>query len=207
MPTILVFRFRQPSLEQSAQCGSAVARLLDVEKPVIGVTSGKLRRELSMMGKITGPKDLSLAVTVGWGHIHSERQVVMPGRGLEKQRDFTEEEKATLAQGASELNLSPDQLLAIFGGKTVDIYMNNETFWSNVPLAVWDYTIGGYLVLKKWLSYREQEVLGRAITKDEAREFTQMVRRVAALLLVETDLDKNYIRVKSDTYSWPAATE
>ena len=24
-----------------------------------------------------------------------------------------------------------------------------------VPAAVWEYTIGGYQVLKKWLSYRE----------------------------------------------------
>src|ERR1039458_425143 len=59
----------------------------------------------------------------------------------------------------------------LWGGSTIDIYLNNETHWSNVPEAVWEYTIGGYLVLKKWLSYREEEVLRRPITKDEAREF------------------------------------
>ncbi len=41
-----------------------------------------------------------------------------------------------------------------------------------------------------WLSYREREVLGREITKDEAREFTHMVRRIVALVLMEPELDK-----------------
>jgi len=54
------------------------------------------------------------------------------------------------------------------------------------------YTIGGYLVLKKWLSYREHDIIGRDITKDEAREFTHMVRRIAAMLLMEPALDANY---------------
>ncbi len=35
---------------------------------------------------------------------------------------------------------------------------------------VWDYTIGGYQVIKKWLSYREHKLLGRPLTTDEARE-------------------------------------
>jgi hypothetical protein len=31
--------------------------------------------------------------------------------------------------------------------------------WLNVPETVWDYTIGGYQVIKKWLSYRESRFL------------------------------------------------
>jgi len=51
-------------------------------------------------------------------------------------------------------------------------------------------------VLKKWLSYRERQVLGPDITKDEAREFTHIVRRIGALLLLELELDKNYAATK-----------
>jgi hypothetical protein len=32
-------------------------------------------------------------------------------------------------------------------------------------------------VIKKWLSYREKELLGRPITKDEGRNVTEMARR------------------------------
>ena len=61
-----------------------------------------------------------------------------------------------------------------------------------------------YQVLKKWLSDREKMVLGRDITKDEAREFTHIVRRIAALLLLEPKLDKNYVAIKTNCYSWTA---
>ena len=84
--------------------------------------------------------------------------------------------------------------------------MNDAAVWSNVPARVWDYTIGGYQVLKKWLSYREHDILGRALTPAEAREVTQTARRIGALLLLEPALDANYERVKAAPYDWrPAA--
>ena len=68
-----------------------------------------------------------------------------------------------------------------------------------MPEKVWGYTIGGYQVIKKWLSYREFELLGRALTPDEAREVTQMARRIAALILLQPELDKNYQTVKASS--------
>jgi hypothetical protein len=191
-----------PPLQQSAQLGASVAQLLDVEKPVLGVTIGKLRKELSSLGRITGPKGLSLSISAGWGHAHKEKQIVMPGRGLEKKREFTAEEKAAIGEGAAELGISGDDVLTLWGACTLDIYLNSETFWRNVPKAVWDYTIGGYQVLKKWLSYRESEVLGRDITKEEAREFRHIVRRIAAIVLLEPELDKNYLIAKTQFHVW-----
>ena len=34
--------------------------------------------------------------------------------------------------------------------------LNERALWRCVPAAVWNYKLGGYQVLKKWLSYREQ---------------------------------------------------
>ena len=67
---------------------------------------------------------------------------------------------------------------------------------------MWEYTIGGYQVIKKWLSYRERERLGRSLTPDEAREVTAMARRIAAIVLLEPALDANYTMVKESTYAW-----
>ena len=39
-----------------------------------------------------------------------------------------------------------------------DLYLNDASYWRNVPARVWDYTIGGYQVIKKWLSYREAKL-------------------------------------------------
>jgi len=53
-------------------------------------------------------------------------------------------------------------------------------------------TIGGYPVLKKWLSYREFKVLGRALSLEEMTYFTEIVHWLKALLLLGDVLDANY---------------
>lgn len=91
----------------------------------------------------------------------------------------------------------------MLGSKTLDIYLNHVAYWSNVPEKVWEYTIGGYQVIKKWLSYREEKLLGRALTTEEVRYVQEMVRRIAAILLLGPALDANYEAVKANTYPWP----
>ena len=34
----------------------------------------------------------------------------------------------------------------------LDVYINDRVYWANVPADVWAMTIGGYPVLKKWLT-------------------------------------------------------
>jgi hypothetical protein len=83
------------------------------------------------------------------------------------------------------------------GERTFDIYLNDKVYWRNIPSAVWEYTLGGYQVIKKWLSYRERKLLGRALDADEARYVTEMSRRIAAILLMQGELDSNYRRISS----------
>ena len=47
---------------------------------------------------------------------------------------------------------------------------------------MWRYKLGGYQVLKKWLSYRERNILARPLTLDEVQHFTDTARRIAAIL-------------------------
>ena len=83
---------------------------------------------------------------------------------------------------------------------TFDIYLDNVAYWRNVPEPVWNYYIGGYQVIKKWLSYREYDLLGRPLKLEEVDEVTNMIRRIAALVLMEQELNENYQRVKANTY-------
>ena len=85
----------------------------------------------------------------------------------------------------------------------LDVWLNERACWRNVPESVWDYTIGGYQVVKKWLSYREKPLLGRSLTPDEVRYVTEMSRRLAALIALQPELDANYRRASGETYSWP----
>ena len=54
-----------------------------------------------------------------------------------------------------------------------------------------EFHIGGYQVLKKWLSYREESVLGRAITQMRS-DTLRTARRLAALRLLGPTLDANF---------------
>lgn len=79
-------------------------------------------------------------------------------------------------------------------------------FWRNVPARVWGYMLGGYQVMKKWLSYREKALLGRGLKLEEVSEVSNMARRIAALLLLGPALDANYAAAKTGAYPWPSSS-
>jgi Type ISP C-terminal specificity domain/N-6 DNA Methylase len=198
------------ALLASAELGRTVAALLDVEEPVDAVTTGSVRHELRPFGVLTAasgrqldPSAGDLAVTAGWGH-GGKGGVTMPGRGRTVERPYTDAELAAFREGLADLGLTYDQLTACLGGACYDVYLSDVAYWRCVPARVWKYTIGGYQVMKKWLSYRERPLLGRDLAPDEARYVTEMTHRIAAILLLEPPLDANYERVKADTYPWPA---
>ena len=190
----------------SAELGRRIAGLLDSENPVKGVTSGGIRPELRAIGPIQreGGGQLAanhLRLMARWGYAGQNR-VTMPGPGDARSREFTGDEREAIEAGAAALGLAGKTAMDCLGDKTFDIYLNEVAFWRNVPERVWRYTIGGYQVVKKWLSYREYELLGRPLTTEEAREVTNIIRRIAAILLLEPGLDANYRAVCEDTYAW-----
>lgn len=196
-------------LRASAALGTTLARLLDPETPAPGVSIGTLRTGLKTLavptargGKGLDPDDLKL--TAGWGAVQNSGggRIVMPGRGLATAREYTGTERAAFSQEAAMLGLSLDEVLVLLGDKSVDIHLNGDAWWSNVPERVWDYNLGGYQVIKKWLSYREHAVLGRALTSDEAAYVSEMVRRIAAIVLMGPTLDANYEASKAAAVEW-----
>jgi type ISP restriction-modification system protein/N-6 DNA methylase len=200
-------------LRASAALGRQVAMLLDTERPVPTVTSGKIRPELQAIGVITragggtlNPAVGDLAVTAGWGHA-GNGSVTMPGKGRVDQRAYTPDELAAIRSAASALGLTEEQAVSSLGATTCDVYLNHTAYWRNIPASVWEYTIDGYQVIKKWLSYREHALLGRALTTEEAREVSHMARRIAAIVLLSPALDANYLAVKQATIPWPGPSQ
>ncbi len=155
-----------------AERGRALVRLLDPEAAVPGVTQGALRPELAAIAvpatvdgrNMTGD---DFALDAGWGYFGA-KGAVMPGRGRAVERG-----RAPAQRALSSLAL---------GDTAFDVHINDRAFWRNVPSAVWVYRLGGYQVLKKWLSYRERPILGRALESREVLEFSQIARRIAAIL-------------------------
>ena len=167
------------TLARSATRGRELAALLDPDTPVPGVTTGTLRPEVAT---ITVPATVDgrnmtgddFALTAGWGH-YGTGDAVMPGQGRVVERDYTADERAALGDATG-----------VLGQTTFDIYLNSNAYWRNVPAAVWRYKLGGYQVLKKWLSYRERAVLGRVLVPEEVLYFAEVARRIGAIV-VATD--------------------
>ena len=156
-------------LRAIAARGRELAGLLDLETAVAGVTAGTLRPELAAIAVPSTADDRNMsggdfALTVGWGHFGTG-DAVMPGQGSAVERDYTAVERKALRDS------------------TFDVCLNDNARWSNVPAVVWNYKLGGYQILKKWLSYRESKVLGRSLLPEEVQHFTDTARRIAAILI------------------------
>ncbi|MGQ4806877.1 hypothetical protein NKDENANG_00214 [Candidatus Entotheonellaceae bacterium PAL068K] len=164
------------ALAQSAARGRELAALLDPETPVAGITTGTLRPDIAVIAvpaTVDGRNMMGedFALTAGWGH-YGQSDVVMPGQGRIVERTFTPGERA--AMGAAP---------PVLGETTFDVYLNARAFWRNVPAAIWTYKLGGYQVLKKWLSYRERDILGRALRPEEVQYFADTARRVGGIIM------------------------
>ena len=164
-------------LRAIAARGRELAGLLDPETAVAGVTAGTLRPELAAIAVLSTADGRNMsggdfALTVGWGHFGTG-DAVMPGQGRAVERDYTAAEREAL-----------DEAVGVLGDTTVDVHLNDNARWSNIPAAVWNYKLGGYQVLKKWLSHREHKVLSRNLLPEEVQHFTDTARRIAATLEV-----------------------
>ena len=157
-------------LLRGAALGRRVAALLDIETPVAGVDAGELEPALRAVARFeradgATPRERTddLALRTRWGY-RGQGGVVMPGAGWVVRQ----------------------------GDGTLDVVANDDARWTGVPEAVWGYALGGYGVLKKWLSYREAAVLGRPLTLEEVRTFTSICRRITLLLALGPELDTHY---------------
>ena len=179
----------EQALRESAVLGAQVAALLNPHTPVTGIDTAPLDqyvRTVAVIARIDGkplnPGKGDLAVTAGWGIV--QPRAIMPGAGKYDVRERAATDGETLT----------DEDRDVLGEQVLDIYLNDHARWCGLPGAAWDYKIGGFQVLRKWLSYRDKRVLGRDLTTAEARVFTTIARRLTALVLLGPKLDTNYLR-------------
>jgi hypothetical protein len=82
----------------------------------------------------------------------------------------------------------------IFGENVFDVWLNDAAYWSGIPEKVWNYNLGGRRILSKWLSYRGKTMLDRPLAPEEIDHFSQTVRTLARLLLLEAKLNWEWQR-------------
>ena len=113
-------------LRVSADRGRELARLLDPETPVPGVTGGTPRPELTAIAVPTTVDGWNMtgddfALTVGWRHFGTG-DAVMPGQGRVVERDYTAAEWEVLGDA-----------VGVRGDATVDVHLNDNALVEQHP--------------------------------------------------------------------------
>jgi hypothetical protein len=177
----------QDAFSRLIDAGQTVIGLLDAHRDARNIVEAVLGHDCTSAlgalrkqdGQQVAPDDLKITV-IYWGG----------GKGRWKPRAFTEEEKPANSQ------------IAAWGDRTGDLFINDTTFFANVPEAVWTYQLGGYPVLKKWLGYRQADRrAGKPLTDMERRWFRSTIQRISALLALSPRLDSLYQEVSADCFT------
>ncbi len=155
------------TLRHSAALGKKVRALLDIATPL-------RQTHLAPLATFRGNAN-NLALSESWGYKDGAGKTY-PG-----------------AAKPEAMTLPPEYApFADSLGAPLAVRLNAESRWECVPARVWKYRIGGFQPPKKWLSYRAEKVLHRPLRPEEAKTFTEIIRRIAALILLEKELNGNY---------------
>jgi predicted helicase len=95
----------------------------------------------------------------------------------------------------------------VYDGKKQLVYINNEQYFEGIAENVWNYQIGGYQVLEKWLKDRKErkrrkdrkERKGRVLSLDDIKHYCQITTTLRQTIEIQKDIDKLYPEVEKET--------
>lgn len=79
-----------------------------------------------------------------------------------------------------------DLLIENINYKNETIYLNKASWIANVPESVWNYYVGSYLPVQKWIKDRK----GKMITQDDLDYFIDIISNVYRILQITDELDE-----------------
>lgn len=68
---------------------------------------------------------------------------------------------------------------------------------TNIEEKVWNYFIGGYQVLSKWLKCRK----GRVLTDEEIKTYIKIIESLKQTIRLQEEIDKVYPEIEKDLIS------
>ena len=79
-----------------------------------------------------------------------------------------------------------------YNEKEKKVFINKERYFEGIEKEVWEYQIGGYQVLDKWLKDRK----GRRLTLDGIRHYCKVVTALKKTIDTQKEIDKLYPQVE-----------
>jgi predicted helicase len=79
------------------------------------------------------------------------------------------------------------------------VYINkDEQYFEGIPAEVWEYKIGGYQVLDKWLYERRE----RKLSNEDIQHYCKIVTALSLTLELQQQIDTLYVGVEEDAMDW-----
>jgi len=75
-----------------------------------------------------------------------------------------------------------------------NVFINNTQYFSNIDNNIWEYQIGGYQVMYKWLKDRK----GRTLSLEDIQHYIKIARTLQLTIEYQTKIDKLYSRVEKN---------
>lgn len=73
------------------------------------------------------------------------------------------------------------------------VHINNSQYFGVITPEVWQYRIGGYQVLEKWLKDRK----GKTLSAEDIKHYCRMVTALARTIEIQKQIDVLYLKVES----------
>ena len=74
------------------------------------------------------------------------------------------------------------------------VYINNHQYFNGIKPEVWNYHIGGYQVLNKWLKDRKS----RMLSSEEIKKYCKIVTAISNTIIIQNKIDKMYPEVEKN---------
>lgn len=79
------------------------------------------------------------------------------------------------------------------------VFINDQQYVEGVPREVWEYHIGGYQVLEKWLKYRK----GRRLPLDDIEHYLKVITAMKQTVRLQEQIDEFYPQVEENLTDAP----
>lgn len=99
-------------------------------------------------------------------------------------------------------NLTAAEVEGLLGVEYININLNPNASIQHIPRMVYNFRMGGHLVLNNWMAWREFSILGRNMNMDDFEELQNLIVNISCLLLLGPQLAANFVSVVDDFRIW-----
>lgn len=79
-----------------------------------------------------------------------------------------------------------------YNAKEKRIYINDKQYFQNIEAEIWNYYIGGYQVLDKWLKDR----IGKTLSAEDIKHYLKVITAIKHTIELQKEIDQLYSKVE-----------